>query len=327
MLRIYLGASPGVGKTYKMLGEARPSQATWHRRRRRDRRDTRAGQTKPAARDLEIIPLKEIEYRGTMLREMDVDAILARVPGSCWSTSTRTPMLPGRRNEKRWQDVEQLLDAGIDVISTLNVQHLESLNDVIFRITGTAQRETVPDEIVRRADQLELVDMTSEAIRRRMAHGNIYPAERIDAALANYFRPGNLDALRELALLWVADRVEDSLQSYLEAHGISSSWETRERVVVGITGVPGGDALIRRAAGWRVGSAAISSVSTSQSTTGSPEMIPSHSRRNDVSSTNWVARCTMSSVTTRPSRSSLSPCVRRRPSSCWAPPGAAVGTR
>jgi two-component system sensor histidine kinase KdpD len=154
---------------------------------------------------------------------------------------------PGSVNEKRWQDVEQLLDAGIDVISTLNIQHLESLNDVITRITGIVQRETVPDDIVRRADQLELVDMTPEAIRRRLAHGNIYPAERIDAAMANYFRPGNLNALRELALLWLADRVEDSLQGYLQAHGISESWETRERVVVGLTGRPGGEALIRRA--------------------------------------------------------------------------------
>ena len=133
-------------------------------------------------------------------------------PRSCWSTSTPTPTRPGSRNEKRWQDVELLLDAGIDVISTLNIQHLESLNDVIERITGTVQRETVPDDVVRRADQIELVDMTPEALRRRMAHGNIYPAERIDAALGNYFRPGNLGALRELALLWVADRVEESLQ-------------------------------------------------------------------------------------------------------------------
>ena len=154
---------------------------------------------------------------------------------------------PGSRNKKRWQDVEQLLDAGIDVIATLNIQHLESLNDVISKITGITQRETVPDDIVRRADQLELVDMTPEAIRRRLAHGNIYPAERIDAAMANYFRPGNLGALRELALLWVADRVEESLQGYLDAHGIAGSWETRERVVVGITGRPGGEALIRRA--------------------------------------------------------------------------------
>ena len=177
-----------------------------------------------------------------------VDAILARRPQVVLVDEYAHTNAPGSPNEKRWQDVEQLLDAGIDVISTLNIQHLESLNDVISRITGTTQRETVPDDIVRRADQLELVDMTPEAIRRRMAHGNIYPAERIDAALANYFRPGNLGALRELALLWVADRVEESLQSYLDAHGIADAWETRERVVVGITGRPGGEALIRRAA-------------------------------------------------------------------------------
>jgi two-component system sensor histidine kinase KdpD len=248
VLRIYLGAAPGVGKTYKMLGEAV----------RRKNRGTdvvvgvvethgRVETTKQLA-DLEIVPPKEIEYRGAVLREMDLDAILARRPQVVLVDEYAHTNAPGSRNEKRWQDVERLLGAGIDVISTLNIQHLESLNDVILRITGTAQRETVPDEIVRRADQLELVDMTSEAIRRRMAHGNIYPAERIDAALANYFRPGNLDALRELALLWVADRVEESLQSYLDTHAIDHSWETRERVVVGVTGIPGGEALIRRAA-------------------------------------------------------------------------------
>src|SRR5207344_2042440 len=138
--------------------------------------------------------------------------------------------VPGARNAKRWQDVDELLDAGIDVITTVNVQHLESLNDVVRTITGVEQRETVPDEVVRRADQIELVDMTPEALRRRMAHGNIYPPERVDAALANYFRPGNLAALRELALLWVADRVEESLQAYLADHGITNVWETRERV-------------------------------------------------------------------------------------------------
>jgi two-component system, OmpR family, sensor histidine kinase KdpD len=248
VLRIYLGAAPGVGKTYKMLNEAV--------RRKHRGTDVVVGLVETHGRaetvaqlaDLETMPLKEIEYRGTVLREMDLDAIMARRPHVVLVDEYAHTNAPGSRNQKRWQDVEQLLDAGIDVISTLNIQHLESLNDVILRITGTAQRETVPDDVVRRADQLELVDMTSEAIRRRMAHGNIYPAERIDAALANYFRPGNLDALRELALLWVADRVEESLQSYLEAHAISSSWETRERVVVGVTGVPGGEALIRRAA-------------------------------------------------------------------------------
>ncbi len=246
-LRLFLGASPGVGKTYRMLGEAV----------RRVERGTDVvigvvethGRVQTAAQvgGLEVVPLRDVEYRGAILKEMDVDAILRRQPQVVLVDEFAHTNAPGSKNEKRWQDVEQLLDAGIDVISTLNIQHLESLNDVIYRITGIVQRETVPDDIVRRADQLELVDMTPEAIRRRLAHGNIYPAERIDAAMANYFRAGNLGALRELALLWVADRVEESLHSYLEAHGISEPWETRERIVVGITGRPGGEALIRRA--------------------------------------------------------------------------------
>ena len=155
-------------------------------------------QTAAEIRDLEVIPRRPVNYRDTTLEEMDVDAILARRPHIALVDELAHTNVPGSRNEKRWQDVEELLDAGIEVIATLNIQHLESLNDVIARITGTTQRETVPDAVVRRADQIELVDMTPEAVRRRMAHGNIYPAERIDAALANYFRPGNLGALREL---------------------------------------------------------------------------------------------------------------------------------
>ena len=123
-------------------------------------------------------------------------------------------MSPGSRNAKRWQDVDELLDAGIDVISTVNIQHLESINDVVERITGIVQRETIPDEVVRAADQVELVDMTPEALRRRMAHGNVYAPEKVDAALTNYFREGNLAALRELALLWVADQVDVALEDY-----------------------------------------------------------------------------------------------------------------
>src|SRR4051794_22612777 len=247
-LRIYLGASPGVGKTYRMLNEGV---------RRKDRgTDVVVGlvethgraQTADQLASLEIVPQKTVEYRGTALHEMDTDAIMCRRPQVVLVDEYAHTNAPGSTNEKRWQDVERLLDAGIDVISTLNIQHLESLNDVISRITGVVQRETVPDDVVRRANQLELVDMSPEAIRRRMAHGNIYPPERIDAALANYFRPGNLSALRELALLWLADRVEESLHGYLDAHGISEPWETRERVVVGLTGIAGGDALIRRAA-------------------------------------------------------------------------------
>ena len=143
--------------------------------------------------------------------------------------------------------VEELLAAGIDVISTVNIQHLESVNDIVERITGVQQRETLPDEVVRKADQVELVDMTPEALRRRMAHGNIYRPEKVDAALANYFRPGNLAALRELALLWVADKVDESLQQYMEDHGITAAWEARERIVVALTGAPGGEHLVRRA--------------------------------------------------------------------------------
>ncbi len=150
---------------------------------------------------------------------------------------------PGSKNPKRWQDVEELLDAGITVISTVNVQHLESLNDVVTQITGIEQQEKVPDEIVRAADQIELVDITPEALRRRLAHGNVYAPERVDAALSNYFRRGNLTALRELALLWLADQVDAALEKYREENKITDTWEARERVVVAVTGGAGiGDA-------------------------------------------------------------------------------------
>src|SRR5215467_9096786 len=247
-LRIYLGAAPGVGKTYAMLNEGR----------RRASRGTDVvvgfvethGRANTAAQigDLEIVPRRKLEYRGEMFEEMDVDAVLAHEPAVALVDELAHTNVPGSRNEKRWQDVEELLNAGIDVISTLNVQHLESMNDVVQEITGIEQHETIPDAIVRAADQVELVDMTPQAIRRRMAHGNIYPAEKVDASLANYFREGNLGALRELALMWVADRVDEALEAYREAHGIGGQWETRERVVVAITGAPGGDDVIRRAA-------------------------------------------------------------------------------
>jgi two-component system sensor histidine kinase KdpD len=247
-LRIYLGAAPGVGKTFAMLNEGR----------RRTSRGTDVvaglvethGRANTAAQigDLEVVPRRRISYRGTEFEEMDVDAILARKPQVALIDEIAHTNVPGSRNVKRWRDVDEILDAGIDVVSTLNMQHLESVNDVVERITGVKQHETIPDAVVRAAEQVELVDMTPEALRRRMAHGNIYPPDRIDASLANYFRPGNLAALRELALLWVADKVDESLQDYMEDHGIRGPWETRERVVVAITGAPGGDALIRRAA-------------------------------------------------------------------------------
>lgn len=247
-LRIYLGAAPGVGKTYAMLGEG-------HRRAERgtdvvvgfvadhDREHTRA-----MIPGLEVITPAEIRHRGADFAEMDTDAVLARRPQVALVDELAHTNVPGARNAKRWQDVAQLLAHGVDVVSTVNVQHLESLNDVVQEITGIRQRETVPDEVVRGADQIEIVDMTPQALRRRMAHGNVYRPEKIDAALSSYFREGNLIALRELALLWVADRVDEGLARYRTEHGITDTWEARERVVVGLTGGAEGETLIRRAA-------------------------------------------------------------------------------
>ncbi|MFW6692158.1 DUF4118 domain-containing protein [Streptomyces sp. MAR4 CNX-425] len=247
-LRIYLGAAPGVGKTYAMLSEA-------HRRLERGT-DVVVGfvehhdrpRTAALLHGLEQIPRRELDHRGARFAEMDVDAVLARRPAVALVDELAHSNVPGSRNEKRWQDVKELLHAGVDVISTVNIQHLESLGDVVENITGVRQRETVPDAVVRRADQIELVDMSPEALRRRMAHGNIYDPGKVDAALSNYFRPGNLTALRELALLWVADRVDDYLREYRSEHRIRDTWQARERIVVGLTGGPEGRTLIRRGA-------------------------------------------------------------------------------
>ncbi|MFY9933469.1 MAG: DUF4118 domain-containing protein [Streptosporangiaceae bacterium] len=247
-LRIYLGSAAGVGKTYALLSEG-------HRRAERGA-DVVVAFAEPHQRPqtialldgLEIVPRKRLEYRGATFEEMDLDAALARHPEIALVDEFAHTNVPGSRNPKRWQDIEELLDAGIDVISAVNIQHLESLNDVVEKITGVPQRETVPDAVVRAADQVEMVDMTPEALRRRMAHGNIYPPEKIDAALTNYFRSGNLAALRELALLWLADKVDEGLQRYRIEHKIETSWEARERVVVALTGGAEGNTLIRRAA-------------------------------------------------------------------------------
>ncbi|MCT9009354.1 sensor histidine kinase [Streptomyces rhizosphaerihabitans] len=246
-LRIYLGAAPGVGKTYAMLSEA-------HRRVERGTDCVVAfvehhhrPRTEVMLHGLEQVPRKELEYRGGVFTEMDVDAVLRRAPAVALVDELAHTNVPGSRNDKRWQDVEELLAAGIDVVSTVNIQHLESLGDVVESITGVRQRETVPDEVVRRADQIELVDMSPPALRRRMAHGNIYKPDKVDAALSNYFRPGNLTALRELALLWVADRVDEYLTEYRSEHRVSKIWGSRERIVVGLTGGPEGRTLIRRA--------------------------------------------------------------------------------
>ncbi|MEO3851460.1 universal stress protein [Streptomyces sp. B8F3] len=247
ILRVYLGAAPGVGKTYDMLAEGQ---------RRADRgtdvvigfvEDYGRALTRKMAEGLETVPRRTMTYRGATFTEMDPDAVLARRPEVALVDELAHTNVPGSRHEKRWQDIEDLLDAGIDVISTVNIQHLESLNDVVEQITGIRQRETVPDDVVRRADQIEVVDMSAEALRRRMVHGNIYPPEKVEAALAHYFRAGNLTALREIALLWAADRVEEALQRYRQDHDIHKPWHTRERLLVALSGGLEGDTLIRRA--------------------------------------------------------------------------------
>ncbi|MFD0776457.1 sensor histidine kinase, partial [Streptomonospora algeriensis] len=245
-LRIYLGAAPGVGKTFAALSEA-------HRRRERGT-DVVLGlvETRDRPRTAELLDgLEEVPrppHPGGGSAELDLDALVRRAPRVAVVDDFAHTNAPGTRNAKRWQDVDELLNAGIDVITTLNIQHVESLNDVVEQITGVRQHETIPDEIVRRADQIELCDMSPHALRRRMSHGNIYPAEKIDAALSSYFREGNLTALRELALLWVADRVDEGLALYRGEHKIRQTWEARERVVVALTGGPEGETLIRRAA-------------------------------------------------------------------------------
>ncbi|WP_432993227.1 ATP-binding protein [Dactylosporangium sp. CA-233914] len=247
-LRVYLGAAPGVGKTYKMLEEGR--------RRLERGTDVVVGFVETHDRPftevlldgLEVVPRKRMTYRAAAFTELDLDAVLARRPEVALVDELAHTNVPGGAHAKRWQDIQRLLEAGIDVLTTVNIQHLESLNDVVESITGVPQRETVPDAVVRRAEQIELVDMTPEALRRRMAHGNVYKPEKIDAALGNYFRVGNLTALRELALLWLADKVDEQLERYRAEHGIAKTWETRERVVVALTGGPEGDTLVRRAA-------------------------------------------------------------------------------
>ena len=247
-LRIYLGAAPGVGKTFAMLNEGR--------RRAERGEDVVCGFVETHGRrrtgeqigELDVIPRRQVPYRDRVFEEMDIEAILARRPEIALVDELAHTNIPGSRNEKRWQDVEELLDAGINVISTLNIQHLESLNDVIAQITGVTQKETIPDAVVRQAEQLQLVDLAPETVRARLARGDIYPADRVDTALSNYFRAGNLGALRELALFWIADRVEEGLKEYRERHGISEPWETRERVLVALSGSDRGERLVRRAA-------------------------------------------------------------------------------
>ncbi|MGV8858717.1 ATP-binding protein [Rhodoglobus sp.] len=247
-LRVLLGAAPGVGKTYTMLEEGK--------RLLDEGKDIvvavvethgRAG-TAAMVQGLEIVPREVVAHRGVELNEMDLNAVIERNPEIALVDELAHTNAPGSVHEKRWQDVEALLDAGIDVLSTVNIQHIESLNDVVKQITGAPQRESIPDAVLRSADQIEVIDLAPQALRDRLAAGRVYPAERVDAALSNYFRLGNLTALRELALLWLADEVDSELKNYRAEKGIDSKWEARERVVVALTGGHEGDTLLRRGA-------------------------------------------------------------------------------
>ncbi len=246
--RIYLGSAAGVGKTCAMLDEG------WRRAQRG--RDVVVGFVEPHGRpktielvkDLEVVPRRKVTYRGATFEEMDTDAVIARRPEVALVDELAHTNVGEGKHEKRWQDVLELLEHGIAVISTLNVQHIESLADAVEQITGTKVRERVPDWVVRKADQLELIDSSPEQLRRRMLHGNIYPAPKVASALQGFFQTQNLVALRELALRFVADEADEELLTYLAQRQVDHVWETTERVLAVVTGAPGDEAIVHRAA-------------------------------------------------------------------------------
>jgi two-component system sensor histidine kinase KdpD len=247
--RIYLGSAAGVGKTCAMLDEG------WRRHQRGT--DVVIGfvethgrlHTAELIRDLPAVPRKVVEYRGSVFEEMDTAAVLARRPEVVLVDELAHTNVPGSGpHEKRWQDVLDLLEAGIAVISTVNIQHIESLADAVESITGVSIRERVPDWVVRQADQVELIDSSADQLRRRMLHGNIYPPEKVSGALAGFFKTQNLVALRELALRFVADETDEELLRYLRNQHPGAVWDTAERIMVAITGAPGSEGVVRRAA-------------------------------------------------------------------------------
>jgi two-component system sensor histidine kinase KdpD len=246
-LRVYVGMAPGVGKTFAMLNEGR--------RRKARGTDVVAGfiethgrpLTAQAIGDLEVIPRKKIEYKGVTLEEMDTDAVIARRPQVALVDELAHTNAPGSKHEKRWQDVHDLLPHGITVISTCNVQHIESLADMVESITGARVNERVPDWVIDQADEVEVVDMSPHALRQRIKHGNVYPKERAEQALHSFFREGNLNALREMVLRKVATVVEEDLEEYMKGHDIDAVWAAAERVIVAVEHGPHAQKVIRRA--------------------------------------------------------------------------------
>ncbi|TIU93255.1 MAG: sensor histidine kinase KdpD, partial [Mesorhizobium sp.] len=246
-LRIFLGAAPGVGKTYEMLMSGRARLA--------DGMDVVIGvvethgrqETQVLVDGYEVIPRRRVEYKGRMLDEMDIDAILARRPALVLVDELAHTNAPGSRHPKRYLDVQEILTHGIDVYTTLNIQHVESLNDVVAQITRVRVRETVPDSVIDQADDIEIIDLTPDDLIKRLEEGKVYIPSTAQRAIENYFSPGNLTALRELALRRTAQRVDEQLLIHMQAHAIPGPWAAGERVLVCVDARPGGAARVRYA--------------------------------------------------------------------------------
>ena len=248
IFKLFLGYAPGVGKTFSMLSEAI--------RRKSRGEDVVIGVIEThgrkgiaeLAQQIEAVPRKKIEYKGTLFEEMDVDAILARRPAVVLVDELAHTNIPGSKHRKRYEDVQELVAAGIDLVSTLNIQHIESIAPTVRAITGVTVRETVPDWVPLSATETVMVDLTPEALQNRMKRGDVYGQEKVEQSLKNFFRRGNLIALRELALRQVAEQVDRSLESYMDSKDIRQNWGVRERLAVCVSGNPSGQYLIARAA-------------------------------------------------------------------------------
>jgi two-component system, OmpR family, sensor histidine kinase KdpD len=246
-LKIFLGSAPGVGKTFAMLEAAQV--------RRQEGVDVVAGiietHTRPETAELsagiDVLPRRQVEYRGRTLQELDLDTLLARQPSLALVDELAHSNAPGSRHPKRYLDIQEILDAGIDVYTTVNIQHLESLNDVVAQITGVRVRETIPDWLLERADEVEVIDLSPEALLQRLREGKVYVPDQVEEATRRFFRPGNLSALRELALRRTAERVDDQMQTYMQAHAIPGPWPAGELIMVCISANPMSAQLVRAA--------------------------------------------------------------------------------